>query len=265
MSEHGTGQVAASAAEIYEEFFVPALFGEWPARVLSAIQIGAGHRVLDIACGTGVLARAAARAVGESGEVVGIDVNEGMLAVARSCSDAISWETGAAEALPFDADSFDRVASQFGLMFFEDRAQAIREMLRVVRPGGMAGVAVWASLEDTPGYAAVAEMLTELFGSEVAKSVEVPYCLGSTNVLKALFEEAGSGEIAIRTADGKARFASVESWIYTDVRGWTLAGVIDDEGYKELRAKAPEYLSRFVLPDGSVEFSTPAHIVTIAK
>ena len=265
MSEHETGQVAASAAEIYEQFFVPALFVSWPVHVLAAARVQPGDRVLDVACGTGILARAAARVVGSDGSVVGVDINEGMLAVARATSSDIAWQAGAAEALPFVSASFDRVVSQFGLMFFQDPLQALSEMRRVLRPGGKISVAVWASLEDTPGYAAVADILKELFGADVAKSIEAPYSLGDREVLSALFARAGMEEVLIETMAGKARFPSVETWIYTDIKGWTLADVIDDAGYERLRQEAPKRLSPFVLPDGSVEFNAPAHIVTVAK
>lgn len=264
MSEHETGQLAQSAAAIYESFFVPALFADWPPRILEAAQVQPGDRVLDVACGTGVLARAAAPVVGSSGAVVGVDINPGMLDVARTKTPGISWQTGAAESLPFAKDSFDRVLCQFGLMFFQDRPGAIAEMIRVARSGGSVAVAVWAALDVTPGYAAMADILKDLFGSEVARSIEAPYCLGDTKILKALFADAGATEISIRTVPGRARFASVEEWIYTDIRGWTLADVIDDQGFAELQRLAPPRLSRFVCPDGSVEFSAPAHIVTLS-
>ena len=266
MSEHDKGQVVNSAAEIYEKFFVPALFGDWPKQVLATTGVGSGHRLLDVACGTGVLACEALELVGGDGKVTGIDINDGMLAVARLKSGAISWQPGAAESLPFDTDSFDRVVSQFGLMFFEDQTKAISEMLRVVRPGGTIGVAVWAALEDTPGYAAVAALLDDLFGPDVAKSIEAPYCLGDTEALSKLFVESGAPAAAttIKTIEGKARFDSVESWVYTDIKGWTLADVIDDDAYEKLKQEARIRLSRFVLPDGSVEFPAPAHIVTVS-
>ena len=114
VSEHESGQVAVAAAEVYEEFFVPALFAEWPARVLQAAAVQNGDAVLDVACGTGILAREAVKRVGASGSVVGIDINEGMLAVARRKAADISWKAAPAENLPFDARSFDRVVSQFG-------------------------------------------------------------------------------------------------------------------------------------------------------
>jgi ubiquinone/menaquinone biosynthesis C-methylase UbiE len=135
MNEHEKGQVAASAAEIYEQFFVPALFAEWPERILQAANVQTGDSLLDVACGTGVLAQEAADLVGTNGSVVGVDINEGMLAVARQKAPNITWKVGPAEALPFSSNTFDRVVSQFALMFFEDQAKAIAEMGRVVRPG----------------------------------------------------------------------------------------------------------------------------------
>lgn len=265
MSTHDRGQVPDSAAEIYERFFVPALFSQWPPIILAEADVQSGDRLLDVACGTGVLAREALKTVGDSGNVVGIDINDGMLAVARSKPSRINWINGAAESLPFETHSFDRVVSQFGLMFFQDPTTAITEMLRVLRPGGKLAVAVWASLDSTPGYAAVAKLLRDLFGSDVAKSIEVPYCLGDTATLKALFSQAGADEIIIRTVEGKAHFASIESWIYTDIKGWTLADHIGDADYDRLKQAALNTLSGFVCPDGSVEFASPAHIVTIAR
>ena len=145
MNDHEAGQLVASAAEVYEQFFVPALFAEWSAHVLAEASVQAGDNVLDVACGTGVLARAAADLVGRRGQVVGVDLNEGMLAVARAKAPQIRWHHGAAESLPFDDNSFDRVVSQFGLMFFADQQQALREMQRVVRENGRVAVAVWGS------------------------------------------------------------------------------------------------------------------------
>lgn len=265
MDNHHIGQVAASAAEIYEQFFVPALFAEWPARILSVANAQAGDTVLDVACGTGILARTAVDWVGPNGKVIGLDINEGMLAVARQKAPEISWQEGSAESLPFEAESFDRVVSQFGLMFFADPVKAITEMGRVVRPGGSLAIAVWDSLAATPGYAVVVEMLAELFGPQVAQAIEAPYALGDTNKLAALFAAAGMHDITIHTLPGTARFASVEDWIYTDIKGWTLADVIDEAGYKKLRAYAPQKLARFVKADGSVAFRAPAHIVAVTK
>lgn len=265
MSESERGQVSRSAAEVYEEFFVPALFQEWTSRVADAAQILSGQRILDVACGTGILTREVAVRVGVSGSVVGLDLNEGMLAVAKRKAPEIEWRRGRAEALPFDSNSFDAVVCQFGLMFFENRCAAIEEMVRVLRQGGHMAVAVWDSLENTPGYAAVTKLLKRLFGNEVADAIRVPFVLGDTQVLQSLFTEAGVSDAQIATLEGTARFPSIGSWIYTEVRGWTLADMIDDAQYQQLLQEAEKELRQFITSEGTVAFRSPVHIVTMAK
>jgi ubiquinone/menaquinone biosynthesis C-methylase UbiE len=265
MNANETGQVAASAAEVYETFFLPALFQQWAGRVADAADIHPGQRVLDVACGTGVLARAVADRVGSAGSVAGVDVNDGMLAVARRKAPAIAWKQASAEALPFDNDSFDAVVSQFGLMFFADRCAALKEMLRVVRPGGRLAVAVWDSLEHTPGYAAMTDLLQLLFGDQVADALRAPYVLGDRQLLRSLFAETGVPDAQITTQAGIARFPSIQSWVYTDIKGWTLADALDDAQFERLLTEAEQPLRPFVAADGTVAFSAPAHIVTATR
>ena len=156
-----TGQVTATAAETYETFFVPALFGQWPDRVLDVAGLSAGDDVLDVGCGTGIVARAAARRLDGTGSVTGVDINDGMLTVARRACEPVTWQLGPAEELPFAARSFDRVVSQFALMFFADQTAAVAEMARVVRPGGTVTVVTWAGIEQSPGYAAMVGLLEQ--------------------------------------------------------------------------------------------------------
>jgi SAM-dependent methyltransferase len=265
MSASETGQVIGSAAEVYEEFFVPALFAEWPPRIADAAGIRPGQRVLDVACGTGVLARAVAGRVGATGSVTGLDLNDGMLAVARRKAPAIEWRQGRAEALPFDDGQFDAVVSQFGLMFFADRVAALREMGRVTRPGGRLAVAVWDALDRSPGYAAMADLLRRLFGDEVAGALHAPFALGDRDLLRALFAEAGIRDATIATEVSTARFPSIASWVHTDIKGWTLADALDDAQYALLLAEAERALQPFVVADGTVAFDAPAHIVTATR
>jgi SAM-dependent methyltransferase len=265
MEATARGQVTRSAADVYEEFFVPALFQEWSGRVCGAAGLKPGDRVLDVACGTGVAAREASNRVQPAGSVVGLDINDGMLAVARRRSPEIDWQEGAAESLPFGDGFFDAVVSQFGLMFFADRVMALTEMWRVLRPGGRLAVAVWDSLDNTPGYAAVTALLQRLFGEQVADGMRAPFNLGDTKVLLPLFAAAGIPDPQLRTITGTARFPSIESWVHTDVKGWTLADLIDEAQYQVLLGEALTDLKPFRQGDGRVAFPAPAHIVSARK
>ncbi len=260
-----SGQVSRSAADVYDEFFVPALFGRWAGPVAAASAARPADTALDVACGTGVLARALAERVGPGGSVTGVDINDGMLGVARRRAPDIEWRLGEAERLPFDDASFDAVASQFGLMFFRDRARAVSEMARVLKPGRQLAVAVWGRLEDTPGYAAAASLLARLFGEDVAESLRSPYCLGDKDALRKPFDAAGLEAVTIQTVNGVNEFDSIDAWMHTDVRGWTLADAIDDAQFERLLAEARETLAPFAGSDGRVSFAAPAHIVTARR
>jgi ubiquinone/menaquinone biosynthesis C-methylase UbiE len=140
--------------EVYERVLVPAVLRPLSERVLDLAAPKEGERVLDLACGTGVLARAVAPTVGSSGNVVGIDVLPGMLAVARSLpaqdGATIDWVEGDATSLDLPDASFDLVLCQQGLQFFPNREATAGEIRRVLAPGGRFVAAVWRSLEHQP-------------------------------------------------------------------------------------------------------------------
>ncbi len=253
------------AAEVYEEFFVPALFGAWAAPLCDRACLRQGKGVLDVACGTGVLARGAEKRVGPTGSVAGLDPSPGMLAVACRRAPLIEWHAGTAERLPFEDRSFDAVLCQFGLMFFEDRARGLREMWRVLRPGGRLVVAVWDRIEHAPGYAALASLLHHLFGAEAERALHAPFGLGDAEKLLSLFEAAEIPQAKRETRQGKVRFPSLAAWLHTEIRGWTLADRIDDRQYERLQREGRRELARFCREDGIVRFPASAHIVTATR
>jgi SAM-dependent methyltransferase len=263
MGDSKTGQVSEQAAMIYEAVYLPALFEEWCPLLVRSAGIETGDRVIDIACGTGALTLAAASRAGSDSSIVGIDINDGMLNVARSKSSAIDWRNAPAEALPFTDGYFDRALCQFGLMYFDDREGAIAEMMRVLRPAGTLAVIVWDSLDNNPGLAAEERLWCQLFGEDW--SDETPYSLGDQQILAELFRRAGVSDIHITTHQGTARFESIESWIHTGAKGWTEDDALDDEQLDVLLQAAERELSRFRTAQGTVSFPTSAHIVACGK
>lgn len=250
-------------ADVYEEQFVPALFAPWAAVVCAAAGVAPGQRVLDVACGTGALTCAAAERVAPGGAVVGLDVNPAMLAVARRKRTSIEWRDGRAESLPFADASFDAVVSQFGLMFFDDRVAALREMHRVLKPGGRLVVAVCDAVERSPGYAALAALLDRLFGKSVGDAFRAPFVLGDEAALLALARDAGLADARVARHDGSVRFASIDALVSTErACVWTLGGLLNDAQFERLRAESQRELAPFTAVDGSVLFSMPALIIS---
>lgn len=255
-------RIAAAAA--YEELHVPALFEEWVDPVLDAARVDVGHRLLDVACGTGILARGAARRVMPGGAVTGVDPDPGMLAVAGEKEPTLEWRRGTADSLPFDDASFDVVVSQFGMMFFPDGIEAVREMRRVTVPGGRLAVAVWDSLDNSPAYATEVELLEQRAGSAAADALRAPFALGDRDALMDTFRSAGAGAVAVTTRTGRARFPSLRSMVEADLRGWLpVMGVeLPEDLIETILEEAEEAMAEFVTADGRAVFDASAHIVT---
>lgn len=259
------GQIEAARA--YEALFVPALFGQWVTTVADAAQIQAGQQVLDVACGTGVLTIEVASRIGEDGYVAGLDPNPGMLSIAKDSAPAVDWRQGMAEKIPFPDQFFDAVLSQFGLMFFQNRRESIREMLRVMKSTGLLAVAVWDSIENIAGYAAEMMLIERLAGKPAGEAVRVPFMLGNREDLYHLFEESGATSVDIVTHSGTARFPSIRTMVEAELRGWlpVMAVHLTDEQIDQILQEAETALSTYVTSEGTVVFDVTAHVVTAKK
>lgn len=262
-----TLQAQIDAAHAYEALFVPALFGQWAPKVAVAAQIQPGQRALDVGCGTGILAREIASRIGSAGRVVGIDPSPGMLAVAKQLLPVVEWREGVAESLPFPDQTFEAVVSQFALMFFSERRQALREMLRVLTPGGRLAVAVWDSLDSMPAYASEVELLERIAGRQAADALRAPFVLGNREELAALFSEAGVVTAEITAHPGTAQFPSIRTMVEADLRGWlpVMGVILSEDLIGCILQNAERALNSYAIPDGRVAFHLSALLVIAEK
>lgn len=258
-------QISSEAAEAYEAQFVPALFAPWAESLVEAAVIAPGQRVLDVACGTGVVARAAAERMGGEGEIVGLDLNEAMLAVAQRIRPDLRWRQGDAEQLPFPDGSFDVVLCQAALMFFPDAAQALHEMARVVTAEGTVAVQVWDRREAQPAYLPFIDVAARHAGPEAISLLSTYFVRGDLEELTALTWSAGLNVTATSTASTTLRFGSVDELVTTEVQSTPLAERVSEEVIRRIIEDSREALASFLTEDGELEIPLRGHIVIAHK
>jgi len=186
----------SSFPEMYEQWLVAPLFRPWAELMLEEVELTPGDRVVDIACGTGIVARLAKERIGDTGHVVGIDLSPGMLAVARSAAPGIDWREGNASALPLhDGEQFDVVVCQQGLQFFPDRPAAARQMQRALARDGRLAVATWRSNHEIPFFKELHRVAERHLGA----IVDQRHSLGDAASLEALLREAGIRDVRSKT------------------------------------------------------------------
>jgi ubiquinone/menaquinone biosynthesis C-methylase UbiE len=219
-------------AENYEAFMVPPLFAPWAEALAARARPAPGAAILDVGCGTGVVARRLAR--DGARRVVGLDATPAMLEVARAAASregrAVEWREGFAEKLPFADAEFDLVACQFALMFFADRAAALAEMARVLRPGGRLALSVFQEIGRHPFYVALDRAIRARLG---ASGVEEIFALGDAAALRASLEAAGFRDVAVEKAAMDARFPSPAGFLAGEIE-------VDTASIPSMQALGPD-------------------------
>ena len=212
MSDAAAETAGPNPAELYEQVFVPAIHGLWADVLLARLVPQAGERVLDVACGTGAVARRAAERVGPSGWVAGVDTNTAMLAVARSLpaadGAAITWIEGSAESLPVPDQHVSLALCQQGLQFFADKPAAVAEMHRALVAGGRVGVSVWRSVEHQSVFAWLDQAIERHLGT-LPEAVS-PFSFGEAEDIRVLLQTAGFHDVTVTSVTGDVRFARPE-------------------------------------------------------
>lgn len=237
-------QLSGSAAELYEQYPARYILSPWAPRLVALADLQPGERVLDLACGTGTVARLAAPAVGLTGRVTGLDLNPGMLAVARSLpppsGPPITWIEGSAVAMKFPNASFDVVVCQQGLQFFPDRPAALREMRRVLVPSGRVLLSVWRLMG--PYHAAVVDALRRHVGAEAAATFSASRVVPDSEELRRLVVEAGFREVAIHPWVMTIRLPAVDGFVLSHLAATPVAGAVAAVG-SEARAALADQVS----------------------
>lgn len=207
--------IDTTAAEAYEQHMVPGMFLWWTERLVGLAAPRAGEHVLDVACGTGIGARVATNSVGSAGRVVGLDIDPGVVEVARKVAQEkgtpIEWHCGSALKMPFHTAAFDLCLCLQGLQFFPDRVAGLAEIRRVLKPSGRLVASIWGPLEHNKGHYAVVQALE---CQNVDASAAKRACsFASADDIRDTATRAGFTSIELSTEDGMSHFASVQSFI----------------------------------------------------
>lgn len=220
----GSGKYGGSAAENYERYFVPAIGGPIAEDFVALASIRPGERVLDVACGTGVVTRLLAILVGPSGSVAGLDMNPGMLAVARARSPkgySIDWFETSAEAMPLPDASFDAVLCQMGLQFMPDKIQALNEMRRVVVPNGRVVLNFPGPVPEL--FSILGDGLARHINAESRGFVELVFSLHDARTLGDLMKRAGFEMVNIHTATKTLELPEPEDFLWQYIHSTPLS------------------------------------------
>lgn len=215
----GQQPVDTTAAEAYEQHMVAGMFLHWTEKLVDLAAVRPGEHVLDVACGTGVGARVAAGAAGSNGRIAGLDIDAGVIELARRLSEGhtIEWHCGSALELPFDSATFDLCLCLQGLQFFPDRVRGLAEMRRVLKVSGRLIASLWGPLECNKGHLAVVQAL-ERGGVDSAPSRRACSFSNPDDIRQAA-TAAGFSTVDVRTLDGVSRFATIDSFLEGMTKG----------------------------------------------
>jgi len=255
-------QIGPAQAQVYEDNFVPALFAHWAPQLVACARLRPGQRVLDVACGTGIVARTAAEVVRPGGNVTGVDLNPAMLQVARHAHPELEWCEGDVEDLPFPAASFDAALCQSALFFFPDPARAVHEMARVVGVGGTVALQTYAPLDDQPGYGPFIEAVAARAGAEAAVLLGTYWSQGDLGKLTALLQGAELEVLETRTSLGSAHFPSAQSVAEIEIGATPLGDRLDPEAYEQILADTRVQMAQYADDAGAVH--VPIRAVMVA-
>ena len=270
MSQSSSGasswQLEGNAPLAYDTQIVNVFLQHYSRRLVELAAIKPGDRVLDVACGTGVVTRLVANKIGSAGQIVGFDLNPGMIARARASPGtpaSIEWRVGSATDMPFAHATFDCVICQHGLQFIRDKAAAVSEMHRVLADRGRAVISVWRSIEHCPWQAAIANAVERNVGSEQAAQIRSAFSFGDADQLQQLIVAAGFRGVEIRIDRETIRHASIAEYVPGYISATPVAAAVaafDKEAQEKITGDVRDALAAYRVGDG-LAAPIEAHVV----
>lgn len=260
-------QLEGNSAEAYERYLVPTVTARWADHLVSLAAPHAGGRILDVGCGTGIVARTVTSLLGNRGAVTGVDLNADMLTVARAASatiqPGITYERADAAALPFADSSSDIVLCQYAMQFFADPAAALREMRRVLSPDGRLALMVGRSIEHNRVYGLLADAMERHVSRDAGLMMRSPFPDWSAETIRKLVIGAGFRDVKVEIHIMDLRYSSAAELLWQEASYSPLAvtfGSLDQATRAALEADVTNALAPYT-DDNGVAFSIESHTV----
>jgi ubiquinone/menaquinone biosynthesis C-methylase UbiE len=264
-------QLDGSAPELYQRYLVPAITTKWAEDLVDRAQPRSGEHILDVACGTGVVARLASKRMA-GGNVTGLDINKGMLAVARTLPNEgapIDWIEGSALDLPFPTEKFDLALCQLGLQFFPDQGRALREMRRVLSRSGRIALSVYSPIERTPGANAFVLALDSVIGTNASSIKRGEHSFNTPDELRVLMTDAGFADVDVRTVVQDITFPSVLDYVRFQLLATPMAVLLGNQNeadrlvaIKRIASETAKFSNSRMLAVGGFSFGQEAYVGT---
>jgi SAM-dependent methyltransferase len=258
-------QLSGDAPTIYNRVALK-LMEPWTEDLIVSGRVRDGDRVLDLACGTGVIAGRVKTVTGKLCTVVGLDINEAMINAARKIPD-VEWHQGSALEMPFPDGNFDVVLCQQGLQFFPDRSAAMREIARVLAPGGRVAASVWGPLNHQPVHIALLGSIEKFLGAELRAPLDAAFVLAPIDALRSLGEGAGFKNVHVRLEHRTGRYPSPANL----ARGWVAAtpaasafAALSEERKEAFVRNFVDHLAGYIDDDG-LAVTMQVHFLTARK
>lgn len=229
--------IGLTVPENYERYFVQAIGRPIAEDLIRLADVQSGEKVLDVACGTGIVTRLAAEKTGPSGSITGLDKNPGMLAVARSVVDTevpVDWHEAGAEEMPLPDKAFDVVFCQAGLQFVEDKPAALNEMNRVLADPGRVYINMPGKVGEV--FAIFLQGLNDHISAEAAGAAGKVFSLNDTEELRQLMENAGFKNVNVSTHEKTFELPPPGDFLWQYIHSTPLAGVVPEVGEEHQQA-----------------------------